>query len=163
MPANYAPGRYTCQIESQALGPWKNDASKWVIALEFRPLIDLQGQGMPLDVKTDVVNLWLSENALKFTIAKLRALGWHGDDIRELDPGRPGGHSFVGAKMTLVCAINDGGYNRWDFEMASNPITTASAKELDMIANRLRPALAMTAAPKSRPTAPAVEPNDIPF
>ena len=163
MPANYAPGLYACEIESQALGYWKDDQTRPIIELAFRPLVDVDGQGMPLDVTTQRLTLWLTERAIDFTIAKLRVLGWHGEDIMELHADMPNAHSFAGQRINLVCGINEAGYNTWDFEMGPKKMKSAPIESFRAVSAKLRPRLKMTAAkPKPKVASPA-EPSDIPF
>lgn len=162
MAANYAPGRYACEIEGQK-ADYHND-EKLYVELYFQPLVDLDGQGMPLNAVSQATRLWITDKAVTFSVAKLRSMGWYGDDVGELNENLSGKfHSFAGQRVNLVCRINDKGYNEWEFEIGPRSTKSVPIERMAKDRSRFKHILKVTAVPPTRPPAAAPDPSDIPF
>lgn len=129
--SHYEPGSYLGKITGQRFGTIPNSGTPF-FAIEFEPTQSTGANGFPDVVYKREVTLFVTEKAAKYTIEKLRELGWNGTQFSNLDPATDKYHSFEGQEVALTCEINDKGYDSW------NLAYSGESKESDpAVANRL--------------------------
>ena len=117
----YDTGKYLCEVIGQGFGELPNEKKTPYFFLEVKPL----GLINPGDPKGDLIycndfprtaNMFLTEDAIPYTVDRLRSLGWSGTSFKEIEP--TGSHSFVGQQIELICSHRESGgktYDKFDF------------------------------------------------
>jgi hypothetical protein len=168
----YPKGSYTGTIIEQGMS--ENDKGTPFVALKVR----VDGSAAGLEDYERTITMYITDSAVKYTIEKLRALGYDRHTWKDIDPSTPGCFNFVGIEAPLYCkhetGTNGGTFEKWDISTmaASKPIEPIPAKklrELDMMFGKAFGS-APSVAPKPR-SAPApvaaghheITDDDVPF
>ncbi|KKM85371.1 hypothetical protein LCGC14_1289830, partial [marine sediment metagenome] len=120
--SKYPEGEYRCEITGQGFDESKVKRTPCFF-LDIEPVArldpaDRNGHGTRVHRYRRIVKIWLTKEAMPWTMRRLRSLGWKGSDFSEIDSD--GRHSFVGLQIRLVCE-HDGEYDNFEFPPDSTP------------------------------------------
>ncbi len=91
-----AENNYACRLRGHKMLATKDD--KPYIEISF---VVLDGPGGAESRITGTLTKYFTGDAMKYTAAALRHLGFQGKSFRELDPRSPHAHSFKGVEVIL--------------------------------------------------------------
>lgn len=117
--AYYNPGRYWCKVTSQGFNKSKEKGTPFFfLAIKPYEIFVTEEECEPVDGNYErKIDLYITDKTIENVVGKLRAMGWTGDDFRDLEPANPDGHSFVGKEIVVHCKheqVGDKVYDKWE-------------------------------------------------
>jgi hypothetical protein len=106
--------------------------------------------------------MYLTDRAVDYAIAKLRALGWEGSSFKELDPATPDAVVWIGQVFDVECdhETNDQGtWEKWQLPQAAVGDKPAKPKSNVKIAGKLDAMFSKTLKGSAKPSAPKPAPK----
>lgn len=170
--SHYEPGDYKARIVRQGFSESKAKATPFFF-IEIEPFEALGPNTMPEVVYKRTIDWYFTDKAGPNSIEKLRALGWAGSKLTELQPDSPNHHSFVGQEVHVYNKPDDAGYDKFDLARggtggAGTEARSGVAEKLDKLFGKSLMASKpkVVKAPAKAVAAPAedeVEADPIPF
>lgn len=112
MPNHYERGDYSATVLRQGFAESKEKGTPFFF-LEFEPIQALGANVLPAEIYPRTIRMYLTEAAAPYAFDKLKALGWSGARLSDLDPDNPNHHSFHNQIIT-VRNEPDGEYDKFD-------------------------------------------------
>jgi hypothetical protein len=170
--SHYEPGDYLARIVRQGFSESKAKSTPFFF-IEIEPIEALGANSLPSTIYKRSIDWYFTEKTIDNSIEKIRALGWAGTKLADLDPSSPNHVSFVGQEIR-VHNQPDGQYD--NFEMAREGSgtpgggggpkdVTGIASKLDKLFGKSLMATAKKAAPvkKQAPVGVGAEDDGVPF
>lgn len=171
MPAFYQEGRYKGEIIEQGFG----EASTGTVQFVLNVKIFETESGDPVQENTRFVFKSITEKTMPYLLEDLRALGFNGTSLSQLDPDRADHHSLVGQTHLFFCKHEydqqGNQRERWNLYRGGNsldlkPPDSKKLRDLDMLFGRAaKQKPATTKQPPPPPPSWSSDPTDdqVPF
>jgi hypothetical protein len=157
MKLHYDRGTYKVRVTGQGFSRAQTGTPQFSIRFVVLERVEPFNDG--LDQLERTIYMALTPNTIERVKEDLRALGFTGDSIEDLDPSQEGHHDFTGKEFEFFCVHgpdqNGQLRERWSVREVERPLDRDKLKELNRLFSKPK-----TASMKPKATAPAASSSD---
>jgi hypothetical protein len=163
----YDVGAYVGEVINQGLGESKTGTPFFYLKVKVLGTPDNEGYVPAAQQYDRTVYFYLSEKSMENTVENLKALGFNGSSLAQLDPDHAKAVSFIGNQVDLYCQHEE--YNgdwkeKWNLSrvLAVQTIEPKKLRQLDALFGKSLKAVPATSSPTAaapKPAATKTRPN----